>query len=182
MLEAAREIESPKVTIHFCATVQEEVGLRGATALGSAGPSPAGSRTQSGNVYVDPDLAIALDVTIASDIPGVSGDKHVTSLGDGAAIKLKDSSVITTPKVHKRLKAVAEDGEIDHQLEVLPAGGTDTAGFQNTHGAKAVGAISIPTRYLHTVTETANGDDIRATIDLLTAFLESETGEHDYSL
>jgi endoglucanase len=167
MLEAAREVENPDVTIHFCATVQEEVGLRGATALG---------------VDVDPDLAIALDVTIASDIPGVSEDKHVTKLGDGAAIKLKDSSVITTPKVHKRLRSVAEDADIDHQLEVLPAGGTDTAGFQNTYGAKPVGAISIPTRYLHTVTETANGDDIRSTIDLLTAFLESETGEHDYSL
>jgi Cellulase M and related proteins len=167
MLEAARELESPDVTIHFCATVQEEVGLRGATALG---------------VDVDPDLAVALDVTIASDIPGVSEDKHVTALGDGAAIKLKDSSVITTPKVHKRLKAVAEDEDIDHQFEVLPAGGTDTAGFQNTYGAKPVGAISIPTRYLHTVTETANGDDIHATIDLLTAFLDSETGEHDYSL
>ena len=167
MLEAAREVENPDVSIHFCATVQEEVGLRGATALG---------------VDVDPDLAIALDVTIASDIPGVSEDKHVTKLGDGAAIKLKDSSVITTPKVHKRLRSVAEDADIDHQLEVLPAGGTDTAGFQNTYGAKPVGAISIPTRYLHTVTETANGDDIRSTIDLLTAFLESETGEHDYSL
>jgi endoglucanase len=167
MLEAARELENPDVTIHFCATVQEEVGLRGATALG---------------VDVDPDLAVALDVTIASDIPGVSEDKHVTALGDGAAIKLKDSSVITTPKVHKRLKAVAEAESIDHQFEVLPAGGTDTAGFQNTYGAKPVGAISIPTRYLHTVTETANGDDIRSTIDLLTAFLDSETGEHDYSL
>jgi len=167
MLEAAREIESPDVTIHFCATVQEEVGLRGATALG---------------VDVDPDLAIALDVTIASDIPGVNEDKHVTVLGEGTAIKLKDSSVITTPKVHKRLRSVAEDDGIDHQLEVLPAGGTDTAGFQNTNGATPVGALSIPTRYLHTVTETANGDDIRATIDLLTAFLETETGDHDYSL
>jgi endoglucanase len=167
MLEAAREIETPDATIHFCATVQEEVGIRGATALG---------------VDVDPDLAIALDVTIASDIPGVSEDKHVTSLGEGTAIKLKDSSVITTPKVHKRLKSVAEDEDIDHQLEVLPSGGTDTAGFQNTNGAKPVGAISIPTRYLHTVTETANGDDISATIDLLTAFLESEDGGQDYSL
>jgi endoglucanase len=167
MLEAAREIESPDVTIHFCATVQEEVGIRGATALG---------------VDVDPDLAVALDVTIASDIPGVSEDKHVTTLGEGAAIKLKDSSVITTPKVHQRLQSIAEGEDIDHQLEVLPAGGTDTAGFQNTNGAKPVGALSIPTRYLHTVTETANGDDVRATIDLLTAFLESETGEHDYSL
>jgi len=168
MLEAADRIEDPDVTIHFAATVQEEVGLRGARALG---------------VDIDPDLAVALDVTVANDVPqiGEAADA-VTELGAGTAIKLKDSSVITSPKVHRRLTDVAEAEGIDHQHEVLPAGGTDTAGFQNTAGAKPVGAISVPTRYLHTVTETAAGDDVAATIDLLTAFLESETGEHDYTL
>ncbi|MFB6234426.1 MAG: M42 family metallopeptidase [Halopenitus sp.] len=168
MLEAARKIENPEVTIHFCATVQEEVGLRGAQALG---------------VDVDPDLAVALDVTVANDVPQIEDEADaVTDLGEGTAIKLKDSSVITNPKVHRRIREVAETEDIDHQIEVLPAGGTDTAGFQNTNGAKPVGAISIPTRYLHTVTETARGEDIEATIDLLTAFLTSETGEYDYTL
>jgi len=168
MLEAARRIDDPDVTIHFAATVQEEVGLRGAKALG---------------VDVDPDLAVALDVTVANDVPQVGDPADaVTDLGDGTAVKLKDSSVITSPKVHSRLTEVAEAEGIDHQHEVLPAGGTDTAGFQNTAGAKPVGAISIPTRYLHTVTETADGGDVEATIDLLAAFLASETGEHDYTL
>ncbi|WP_255170265.1 M42 family metallopeptidase [Natrononativus amylolyticus] len=167
MLEAARRLEDPPVTIHFCATVQEEVGLRGARALG---------------VDVDPDLAIALDVTVANDVPTFKKGEYVTRLGDGTAIKLKDSSVITSPKVHRRMKAVAEEEGIDYQLEVLPAGGTDTAGFQHTAGAKPVGAISIPTRYLHTVTETAHVDDVAGTIDLLCAFLASEDGEHDYTL
>ncbi|WP_224447449.1 M42 family metallopeptidase [Haloprofundus salilacus] len=167
MLEAARRIENPDVTIHFAATVQEEVGIRGATALGGD---------------VDPDLAVALDVTVANDVPGFDEGDYVTELGEGTAIKLKDSSVITNPKVHRRLRSVAEDEEIPYQLEILPAGGTDTAGFQNTHGAKPVGALSIPTRYLHTVTESAHVDDVSATIDLLTAFLETETGEHDYTL
>jgi len=168
MIEAARRIEDPDVTIHFAATVQEEVGLRGAHALG---------------VDIDPDLAIALDVTVANDVPQIGKEADaVTELGAGTAIKLKDSSVITSPKVHSRLTDVAESESIEYQHEVLPAGGTDTAGFQRANGAKPVGAISIPTRYLHTVTETANGDDIAATIDLLTAFLESETGEHDYTL
>ncbi|WP_247731536.1 M42 family metallopeptidase [Halovivax limisalsi] len=166
MLEAARAIEDPAVTIHFCATVQEEVGLRGARALG---------------VDVDPDLAIALDVTVANDVPDFDEGEHVTRLGDGAAIKLKDGSVITSPRVHRRLRDVAETEAIDHQFEILPSGGTDTAGFQHTHGAKPVGAISVPTRYLHTVTETAHRDDVGATVDLLTAFLESETGDHEYS-
>ncbi|MFC6754306.1 M20/M25/M40 family metallo-hydrolase, partial [Halorubrum tibetense] len=155
-------------TVYAVSTVQEELGLRGARALG---------------VDIDPDLAVALDVTVANDVPQIGEEADaVTDLGAGTAIKLKDSSVITSPKVHGRLTDVAEAEGIEHQHEVLPAGGTDTAGFQNTHGAKPVGAISIPTRYLHTVTETADGDDIAATIDLLTAFLESETGEHDYTL
>jgi putative aminopeptidase FrvX len=166
ILQAASRVD-PDVTVHFAATVQEEVGLRGATALGTD---------------LDPDLAIALDVTLAQDVPGYEPGERVTELGEGAAIKLKDSSVITTPKVHRRLRSVAESHEIPHQLEVLPAGGTDTAGFQNTNGATPVGAISIPTRYLHTVTETANREDIDAVVDLLAAFLETETGEHDYAM
>jgi putative aminopeptidase FrvX len=167
IIEAARRIEDPDVTIHFAATVQEEVGIRGARTLG---------------FDLDPDLAIALDVTVANDVPGFEPGDHVTELGEGTAIKLKDSSVITTPKVHSRLRDVAEDDGIEHQLEVLPAGGTDTAGFQLAAGATPVGAISVPTRYLHTVTESAHVDDVAATIDLLTGFLDTETGEHDYTL
>ncbi|MUV59034.1 M42 family metallopeptidase [Halogeometricum sp. CBA1124] len=167
MLEAAKRLDDPTVTVHFAATVQEEVGLRGAAALG---------------VDLDPDLAVALDVTVANDVPGFEAGDHVTELGEGTAIKLKDSSVITNPKVHRRLRDVADAEDVPYQYEILPAGGTDTAGFQNTHGAKPVGAISVPTRYLHTVTESAHVEDVDATIDLLTAFLDTETGEHDYTL
>jgi endoglucanase len=165
LLEAARRLEAPAVTVHFAATVQGEVGLRGAQAIG---------------VDLAPDLGIAPDVTVANDVPGFDAGEQVTRLGEGAAIKLKDSSVITTPKVVRRLRDVAEHAEIEHQLEVLPRGGTDTARLQNAGGATPVGAISIPTRYLHTVTESAHTDDIAAAIDLLVAFLETETGEHDY--
>ncbi len=111
MLEAARRIDDPEATIHFCATVQEEVGLRGARALG---------------VDIDPDLAIALDVTVANDVPEFKEGEQVTRLGEGTAIKLKDASVITNPKVTRRLRDVAEERGIDRQLEILPAGGTDT--------------------------------------------------------
>lgn len=167
MLEVARLIEDPEVTIHFAATVQEEVGLRGAHALG---------------VDLDPDLALALDVTVANDIPGVEKHEYITELGDGPSIKYKDSSVITSPKVTRRLRDVAEERGLAYQHEVLPSGGTDTAGFQTPAGAKPVGAVSIPTRYLHTPTEAAHNEDVRGCIDLVAAFLETETGEHDYSL
>ncbi|MFW6449115.1 MAG: M42 family metallopeptidase [Halobacteriota archaeon] len=167
MLETAARLEDPPATVHFAATVQEEVGLRGARALG---------------VDVDPDLAIAMDVTIADDVPDAGSNATVTELGEGTAIKLKDASVITSPKVHRRLRDLAEGRTIPHQIEVLPAGGTDTAALQVASGATPVGAISIPTRYLHTVTEAAHLEDVEATVDLLEAFLETEDGSTDYTL
>jgi endoglucanase len=166
VLEAIRRAE-PTATVHAAATVQEEVGIRGARALG---------------VDLDPDVAVALDVTVASDVPGTDPGDQVTALGDGTAIKLKDSSVITNPELNRRLRSLAAEREIPHQLEVLPAGGTDTAGFQRSGGSVPAGAISVPTRYLHTVTESAHHADIAATIDLLAAFIETETGDRSYAL
>lgn len=167
LVETARALAEPAVTVHFAATVQEEVGLRGAEAVG---------------VDVDPDLGLALDTTVANDVPGFKAGEHVTNLGGGAGIKLKDGSVITNRKVHRRLRDVAEDRDILHQFEVLPAGGTDTAQLQRAGGATPVGAVSFPTRYLHTPVESVHQDDLRAGIDLTVAFLETETGEHDYAL
>ncbi len=164
-IEAARRLEDPEATIHLCATVQEEVGLRGASAVAAE---------------LDADLAIALDVTVANDVPGFDAGERVTELGDGVAIKLKDSSVITSPRVSRRLRTVAEREGIAHQLEVLPSGGTDTGPLQRAGGARAVGALSIPTRYLHTPTEVAHLEDLAATVDLLEAVLASEAA-NDYS-
>ena len=167
MLEAARRLEAPDVTVHLAATTQEEVGLRGAEALG---------------VDLDPDLVVALDTTVANDVPGFDAGERVTELGEGAGIKLKDSSVITNHRVHRRLRGVAEDRDIAHQLEILPAGGTDAGGLQRVSGATPTGGISVPTRYLHTPTESVHEDDVAAVIDLLVGFLETEDGEHDYTL
>lgn len=165
MLIAARQIEDPDVTVHFAATTQEELGLRGAVALAND---------------LETDLAIALDVTVASDIPGFEAGDYVTELGEGTAIKLKDSSVVTTPAVSRRFQTVAEEASIPYQTEILPAGGTDTAPLQRHGGARPVGALSIPTRYLHTVTESAHVGDIEATADLLAAVVNTETGTESY--
>ena len=167
MVEAARRLETPSVNVHFAATTQEEVGLRGAEALG---------------VDLDPDLVVAVDTTVANDVPGFEPGERVTELGEGVGIKLKDASVITNHKVHRRLREVAESDGIDHQMEVLPAGGTDTGGLQRVSGATPAGAVSVPTRYLHTPTESVHGDDIAATVDLLVGFLDTENGTHDYTL
>jgi endoglucanase len=166
MLEAARRLADPAVTVHFAATTQEEVGLRGAEALG---------------VDLDADLVVALDTTVANDVPGFDAGKRVTELGEGVGIKLKDASVITNHKVHRRLRETAEARGVDHQFEVLPAGGTDTGGLQRASGATPAGALSVPTRYLHTPTESVHETDVEAAVELLVAFLETEGGTRDYT-
>ena len=163
----ADRLDDPAVTVHLAATVQEEVGLRGAEAIG---------------VDLAPDLALNLDTTVANDVPETDDDKYVTKLGAGAGIKFKDSSVIPNRKVVDRLRSVAADRDVPVQHEVLPAGGTDTAGFQRSSGPTPVGAISFPTRYLHTPVESVHGNDVAAAIDLAEAFLATETGDHDYRL
>jgi endoglucanase len=84
--------------------------------------------------------------------------------------------VITTLKVVRRLRNFGDERGIAYQLEVLPSGGRDIARLQNAAGATPVAAISIPTRYLHTVTESAHVEDIAAAIDLPMAFLQTVTG------
>jgi len=121
MLEAARRLASPSATIHFAATTQEEVGLRGAEGLG---------------VNLDPNLVLAVDTTVANDVPGFGAGERVTELSEGAAIKLKDSSVTTNHKVHRWLREVAESGDVDHQLEVLPSGGPTPAGSSGSRARR----------------------------------------------
>lgn len=161
MLEAARRIEDPDVTIHFAGTVQEEVGLRGAEALASD------LRT---------DLAIALDVTLANDQPYYDEDDRIAEVGAGTAIKVMDHSTLTNPAVYRRMEEVADAESIPYQLELHSSGGTDAGAFQIAGGATPVGAILLPTRNVHSDTASAHVDDVSATIDLLAAFLESETG------
>lgn len=162
MLTAARETE-PDATVHFCATVQEEVGLRGARAIAT-------------DDEFDPDLAIALDGTLERSVPGVDEAETISTLGEGVGIKRKDATVVPSPDVIEWLTAVAEDEGVDHQREVARNIGTDTGALQNAGGAVLSGALSIPVRYHHSPVETAHREDLTATVDLLAAAL-SRTGE-----
>lgn len=138
----------------FVFTVQEEVGCRG-------------SKTAAFRVM--PDYGIALDVT-AADECGESSP--VTKLGKGAAIKIKDNSVLCSNMIIERLTALAEEKKIQYQYEVLPYGGTDTSSMQIAGEGCAAGCISIPTRYIHSPVETLDFKDLKACARLLIAFLE----------
>lgn len=165
MIEAMKRVSDQAATVLAIATTQEEVGLRGAIT----------------SAYdVEADIAIALDVTIAGDIPGTPGDSVVTRLGEGTAIKLFDSSQLPDLGVVQHLIDLAEANTIPFQREVLPAGGTDAGAFQKARGGVRTATISIPTRYVHTVNEMAHEADIQASVDLLAAFL-NDVGSRNYS-
>jgi endoglucanase len=157
MLEALREMSASRCTIVAVATVQEEIGLRGALPAAYA---------------QKPDIGIALDVTLARDYPGGSEPERVTQLGKGTAIKIMDSSLICDPRLVKDFRRVAEAHSIPYQLEILAAGGTDAGAIQCSRGGVPSFTLSTPTRYVHTVNESAAVKDIEASIHLLASWLE----------
>jgi endoglucanase len=156
-IEALRRLREHKADIYFVGTVQEEVGLRGARASAFG---------------IAPEIGVALDVTLACDMPGVPPHEQVTKLGRGVAIKMKDSASISHPGLVRFLVKLAEERGIPYQMEILPRGGTDAGAIQLAREGAAVVTISVPTRYVHTVVEAAHKKDIEAAIQLLVAFLE----------
>lgn len=168
MLEALRKIADGPVdcTIVAVATVQEEVGLRGA-------------RTAA--YHIDPDIGVALDVTLSLDIPGGAEQDSVSRLGDGAAIKVFDSSHISNHKMVDHFRDLAESNDIKHQMEILPRGGTDAGAILFARGGVPVITLSLPTRYIHTVNEMISVDDLQACVDLLAIYLQN-AHEGDYQM
>jgi tetrahedral aminopeptidase len=166
MIEALRALGDHACDVYAVATTQEEVGLRGATTSAYS---------------IQPDIGIAVDITLANDFPGPADHEQITQLGKGAAIKVMDSSLICHPKLVRHFRDVAEKHGIPYQLEILSRGGTDAGGIQRSRGGVPSFTLSIPTRYVHTVNETASVTDIQACIDLLARYLEeAHTRQYGY--
>lgn len=157
-IEAIKRAKKTTCDLYFVGTTQEEVGLRGAQVAGFA---------------VNPEIAIALDTTLAVDMPGVSGAQQITKLGDGVAIKLADSASISHSGLVRTMKNLAKERNIPFQMEVLPRGGTDAGAMQRAQSGSAAITLSLPSRYVHSIVEMSNKDDLESAISLLSAFLET---------
>lgn len=168
LIEALRELKDKEVPydVYGVFTVQEEVGIRGANAAA---------------LGIQPDFGFGLDTTVAYDLPGAQEHEKITQLGNGAAIKVMDGSTICDYRMVEYMKQTAEKHKVKWQLEILTAGGTDTAGIQRmSPGGSIAGAVSIPTRHLHQVIEMADKTDIRNSIDLLKHCLQ-DLGTYDWT-
>ncbi len=140
--------------VYFVFSVQEEVGVRG-------------SKTATYGIM--PHIGIAYDVTATGDTIGAK--PMACSVGGGAAIKIKDASVLCDRQLVDELATVAKEHDIKHQFEILIAGGTDTSSMQMTGaGCRAV-ALSVPTRYIHSGVEMIDLNDAQACVELTLAWL-----------
>ncbi len=155
LAETLKQLGDTENDLHFTFSVQEEVGLRGA-------------RVASYNV--NPDYFFALDITGSGDFPGAP--KMALKLGDGAAIKLRDGSLLTPKHMSDLLIGLCEKNEIKYQREVLLFGGTDAGAAQTMRGGIDTGAISIPTRHIHGSSEICSKFDINECIRLTKAVCE----------
>lgn len=158
-LKAFIDADPGEVSLVFAATSQEEVGLKGATVS---------------SYSVNPDLALAVDVTAANDVPGVDEQDAVAKIGMGPTIKIVDGQsgrgIIVSEEIIDKLVEVAKNSYIPHQVEVLPRGTTDATAIQLSREGIPAGVISIPTRYLHSPVELLDLRDLYYTVELLKAF------------
>lgn len=147
-------------TIYGVGTIQEEVGLKGA-------------RTSA--YKLNPDMALALDVTIAGDHPGIKEEDAPAKMGKGPGIILTDASgrgLITHPTVKELLITVADENEIPYQLEVSEGGTTDATSIHLSREGIPTGVISPPTRYIHTPVSVVDMEDVENAVKLILAVLE----------
>lgn len=139
-------------TVYGVGTVQEEVGLRGAKTAAQ---------------MINPDVSIALDVTIATDTPGEDGR---IKMGVGATLEVMDGSYIGHKGLLYYLEDLAKELKIDTQFEILSAGGTDSGEIHKVHDGVIALTVSIPARYIHSHLGIIHRKDYADTVTLLTEF------------
>ena len=161
LIKTLQEVKSP-LTIYGVFTVQEEVGLKGARTSAYA---------------LDPDCAIATDVTIPGDHPGIEMKDAPVAMGKGPVVTVVDSSgrgLIASRKIVAWLKNAADANNIPVQLEVGSGGTTDATAIHLTKGGIPSTTVSIPTRYIHSPVEVLDLADLEASISLLKEALKKK--------
>ncbi|MGO5022123.1 M42 family metallopeptidase [Lawsonibacter sp. LCP25S3_G6] len=160
LLKVLEQVKAGVNDLYFVFTTQEEVGIRG-------------SKTASWSI--DPAYGIAVDVTDVDDTPG-SEKSGTVQLGNGAAVKVMDSSIICHPEVVSKLEELAQEQGIPTQRDILRAGGTDAGAIHVTHTGVKTGGISVPCRYVHTPVEMADLNDTEHCVQLAAAFAQCKLG------
>jgi len=158
MLEAIGVAKNIKCDLYLVAAVQEERGLRGTTCAAFG---------------VEPEIAIALEGTVANDLPGVPGYKRLAQQGLGPELRITDGRMIADRSLVSYLSNLAETNKIPHQFTVKSVGTTNATAIQTSRKGVRVAAISIPVRYIHGPQGLVRKSDVEYGVSLVKAFLEN---------
>jgi len=158
LIETMRKLPKVDCTVYAVGTIQEEVGLRGAT-------------TAAFQLY--PDVGIALEVTVAGDVPGVKEGEATAKMGAGPVLTVADAGLITHPKVLRLLIDVAEENKISYQLETGIRGTTDASKIALTKEGVPSGVISVPARYIHSPSSLLSLKDVENAVKLAVATVKN---------
>jgi putative aminopeptidase FrvX len=159
-VEVLQQLDGEDLNINVVsgATVQEEVGLRGAKTAANT---------------VNPDLAISVDVGIAWDTPGMTPRDGKGKLGDGPLVVLMDASNIGHVGFRRHIQKVAEDKNIPIQFQSVTGGGTDSGGFHAAHEGVPSVNIGVPLRYMHSNVSILHKDDYNNAVKLIAEVVKS---------
>ncbi len=160
LIEALSLMKDVKATVHAVFTVQEEVGLKGA---------------KTSAFKLDPDVALATDVTITGDHPGIEKKDSPIEMGKGPAVTVSDADgrgIIVPEPVLKWLKEAADSNKIPYQLDVGSGGTTDATAIHLTKEGIPTGVISMPARYIHTPVSVLCMADLEKSAELIARAIE----------
>ena len=163
LVEVLRRYEDKNISspheLYFVFSVQEEVGVRGATTAAYG---------------LDPDLGLAVDITPSGDTP--NGIRMDVALGKGPAIKVRDTGMLADPRVVDWMVKTAKKAGLPYQMEILERGGTDARAIQLTRAGVPAGCLSIPCRYAHSPSEMVDYQDVQNAVQLLVDLTRSPVG------
>ena len=152
LIATLHQLKSTPHQLYFVFSVQEEVGVRGATTAAFG---------------IDPDLGLAVDVTKTGDTPQRTKVRMEVSLGKGPAIKVRDGGMLADRRVVDWMVRAAEKLGLPYQMEILEAGSTDARAMQLTRAGVRAGCLSIPCRYVHSPSEMVDLSDVQHAVQLL---------------
>ncbi len=154
LIELLRRLEGSRYDLYVVFTTQEEITLSGA-------------RTAA--FGIEPEMAIAVDVTLTGDTPKAL--PMAVELGKGPAIKVKDRGMVAHPRVREAMVEAAEKAGLPYQMEILAFGTTDAAVMQIVRSGVPSGCLSIPCRHVHSPGEIVDVNDVEQSVELLLALV-----------
>ena len=158
MIETLRRLKNVNCNVYAVGTIQEEVGLRGATIAA---------------FQVAPDIGIALDSSVAGDIPGIGEGDAPSKMGEGPVLTVADAGLIAHPKVLRLIIDSAKENKIPYQLETGIRGATDAARIALSKEGVPSGVISVAARYIHSPSGIVDIADIEKAVQLTIATIEN---------